>query len=112
MSSDLAPPAATRFAPPPSSRTSRPMKRRILSNRRHSLLARRGALQVRAAADKRRHLLRPRAYAGHDRHRPPRPRLQQAERRSEEHTSELQSLMRNSSAVFDFKKKKQTTRHN
>src|SRR3546814_3661296 len=29
------------------------------------------------------------------------------ERRSEEHTAELQSLMRNSSAVFCFKKKKQ-----
>src|SRR3546814_6433521 len=31
------------------------------------------------------------------------------ERRSEEHTSELQSLMRNSYAVFCLKKKKQTT---
>src|SRR3546814_9073234 len=106
MSSDLAPPAATRFAPPPSSRTSRPMKRRILNNRRHSLLARRGALQFRAAADKRRHLLRPRASAGHDRHRPPRTRLQQPERqqrrnaerddRAEEHTSELQEIKRDS----------------
>src|SRR3546814_18040440 len=42
MSSDLAPPATTRFAPPPSSRTSRPMTRRIFINRRRSLLARRG----------------------------------------------------------------------
>src|SRR3546814_7867672 len=32
--------------------------------------------------------------------------------RSEEHTSELQSLMRNSYAVFCLKKKKKTTRHN
>src|SRR3546814_2241631 len=31
--------------------------------------------------------------------------------RSEEHTSELQSLMRNSYAVFCLKKKKQTTTH-
>src|SRR3546814_15222679 len=33
-------------------------------------------------------------------------------RRSEEHTSELQSLMRTSYAVFCLKKKKQTTHHN
>src|SRR3546814_7447269 len=33
-------------------------------------------------------------------------RFQKAERRSEEHTSELQSLMRNSYAVFCLKKKK------
>src|SRR3546814_4980781 len=32
--------------------------------------------------------------------------------RSEEHTSELQSLMRTSYAVFCLKKKKQTTQHN
>src|SRR3546814_2365790 len=32
-------------------------------------------------------------------------------RRSEEHTSELQSLMRNSYAVFCLKKKKQNTTH-
>src|SRR3546814_9386301 len=32
--------------------------------------------------------------------------------RSEEHTSELQSLMRISYAVFCLKKKKQTTKHN
>src|SRR3546814_5970635 len=32
-------------------------------------------------------------------------------RRSEEHTSELQSLMRNSYAVFCLKKKKITTNH-
>src|SRR3546814_7204338 len=31
--------------------------------------------------------------------------------RSEEHTSELQSLMRNSNAVFCFKKKKQTSQN-
>src|SRR3546814_9194972 len=34
--------------------------------------------------------------------------IQEAEPRSEEHTSELQSLMRNSYAVFSLKKKKQT----
>src|SRR3546814_9153062 len=34
------------------------------------------------------------------------------ERRSEEHTSELQSLMRTSYAVFCLKKKTQTTHHN
>src|SRR3546814_5185728 len=33
------------------------------------------------------------------------------DRRSEEHTSELQSLMRNSYAVFCLKKKKQHTPH-
>src|SRR3546814_4885066 len=33
-------------------------------------------------------------------------------RRSEEHTSELQSLMRISYAVFCLKKKKKNTRHN
>src|SRR3546814_3109750 len=36
-------------------------------------------------------------------------RLEEAETRSEEHTSELQSLMRNSYAVFCLKKKKKTT---
>src|SRR3546814_2291780 len=35
--------------------------------------------------------------------------LRSATRRSEEHTSELQSLMRNSYAVFCLKKKKQNT---
>src|SRR3546814_3951071 len=43
-------------------------------------------------------------------HRPParcgRPRRQRSPRRSEEHTSELQSLMRTSYAVFCLKKKK------
>src|SRR3546814_8353430 len=39
---------------------------------------------------------------------PPRPRRPD---RSEEHTSELQSLMRISYAVFCLKKKKQETRH-
>src|SRR3546814_2976289 len=38
------------------------------------------------------------AYAGNER----------ADKRSEEHTSELQSLMRSSYAVFSLKKKKQT----
>src|SRR3546814_5265876 len=38
-----------------------------------------------------------------------RPRLQRQCRRSEEHTSELQSLMRISYAVFCLKKKKRTT---
>src|SRR3546814_7249371 len=37
---------------------------------------------------------------------PPRPRLLSADDRSEEHTSELQSLMRTSYAVFCLKKKK------
>src|SRR3546814_10620464 len=36
-------------------------------------------------------------------------RLLQGAQRSEEHTSELQSLMRNSYAVFCLKKKKKTT---
>src|SRR3546814_7268710 len=36
----------------------------------------------------------------------------EAMHRSEEHTSELQSLMRISSAVFCLKKKKNTTQHN
>src|SRR3546814_7571074 len=36
-------------------------------------------------------------------------RLEAPARRSEEHTSELQSLMRNSYAVFCLKKKKNTT---
>src|SRR3546814_5406241 len=38
--------------------------------------------------------------------------LERADRRSEEHTSELQSLMRNSYAVFCLKKKTYTTRVN
>src|SRR3546814_8783925 len=38
--------------------------------------------------------------------------LASAENRSEEHTSELQSLMRISYAVFCLKKKKQTKTHN
>src|SRR3546814_5743541 len=37
--------------------------------------------------------------------------LDSAPHRSEEHTSELQSLMRNSYAVFCLKKKKKTQRH-
>src|SRR3546814_1575573 len=36
----------------------------------------------------------------------------ETQRRSEEHTSELQSLMRISYAVFCLKKKKQNTQHN
>src|SRR3546814_7793365 len=41
------------------------------------------------------------------------PRLwRQAERRSEEHTSELQSLMRNSYAVFCLTKNKKNNKHN
>src|SRR3546814_7256575 len=36
----------------------------------------------------------------------------QADRRSEEHTSELQSLMRNSYAVYSLKKKKKKTKMN
>src|SRR3546814_1014941 len=40
------------------------------------------------------------------------PRVKQADARSEEHTSELQSLMRNSYAVFCLKKKKQNPTHN
>src|SRR3546814_8577643 len=42
------------------------------------------------------------------RRRPRRPRHPLGARRSEEHTSELQSLMRISYAVFCLKKKKQT----
>src|SRR3546814_7878181 len=38
-------------------------------------------------------------------------RLVHREKRSEEHTSELQSLMRNSSAVFCLKKKKQNSQN-
>src|SRR3546814_1220508 len=38
-------------------------------------------------------------------------RLRRAEERSEEHTSELQSLMRISYAVFCLKKKKNTTKY-
>src|SRR3546814_18147446 len=40
-----------------------------------------------------------------------RPRHARAPRRSEEHTSELQSLMRISYAVFCLKKKKKTIKH-
>src|SRR3546814_10220963 len=39
-------------------------------------------------------------------------RLRSGDQRSEEHTSELQSLMRNSYAVFCLKKKKTKTRKN
>src|SRR3546814_5146222 len=42
---------------------------------------------------------------------PTRARLLLLERRSEEHTSELQSLMRNSYAVFCLNKKKKTKSH-
>src|SRR3546814_10546170 len=45
---------------------------------------------------------------GHQRRAPPRPCAQAVER-SEEHTSELQSLMRISYAVFCLKKKKKPT---
>src|SRR3546814_4690959 len=47
------------------------------------------------------------------RHAPdtPRPRSAQCLHRSEEHTSELQSLMRISYAVFCLKKKKTKTQH-
>src|SRR3546814_4518741 len=38
-------------------------------------------------------------------------RLERAERRSEEHTSELQSLMRISYAVFSLKKNTRTDKH-
>src|SRR3546814_5219630 len=49
-----------------------------------------------------------------DRHRQKLPRLRpgQGRNRSEEHTSELQSLMRISYAVFCLKKKKNTTKIN
>src|SRR3546814_9996883 len=43
---------------------------------------------------------------------PSRPRPAHAHQRSEEHTSELQSLMRISYAVFCLKKKKTKTLHN
>src|SRR3546814_5212256 len=50
---------------------------------------------------------------GAHRLRPPHPRaaLRLRRRRSEEHTSELQSLMRISYAVFCLKKKNTTTQH-
>src|SRR3546814_7373812 len=44
---------------------------------------------------------------GLKRHTPARPHKRTADKRSEEHTSELQSLMRISYAVFCLKKKKQ-----
>src|SRR3546814_5751880 len=44
-----------------------------------------------------------------DRHRPLAEQIIQADKRSEEHSSELQSLMRNSYAVFCLKKKKNIT---
>src|SRR3546814_4076539 len=51
--------------------------------------------------------IRPRPDPCRDRRRPPRrrPRMGRARTRSEEHTSELQSLMRISYAVFCLKKK-------
>src|SRR3546814_4747970 len=45
-------------------------------------------------------------------HRPAAPRRRLAQQRSEEHTSELQSLMRISYAVFCLKKKKNKTKKN
>src|SRR3546814_9417829 len=48
-------------------------------------------------------------FGGPDVARPRGQAVGQIGRRSEEHTSELQSLMRISYAVFCFKKKKQTT---
>src|SRR3546814_5987718 len=50
--------------------------------------------------------LRRKAVDGRDHRRRHQPRKR--ERRSEEHTSELQSLMRNSYAVFCLKKKRKT----
>src|SRR3546814_5671175 len=44
--------------------------------------------------------------------RPYKPKAAEAERRSEEHTSELQSLMRISYAVFCLKKNTHTHNHN
>src|SRR3546814_1906516 len=61
-----------------------------------------------------RHRRVPAARIGSDTPAPPtrsarsRPSISGASPRSEEHTSELQSLMRNSYAVFCLKKKKQT----
>src|SRR3546814_5859777 len=56
----------------------------------------------------RRHRLVDRAPVG----RSPPPSAHRSARRSEEHTSELQSLMRISYAVFCMKKKKNTRLHN
>src|SRR3546814_3367508 len=50
--------------------------------------------------------------AGRDRRVPERPDQVRAARRSEEHTSELQSLMRSSYAVFRLKTKIQNPRSN
>src|SRR3546814_5789765 len=49
--------------------------------------------------------------AGQTREPRDQPRPLDPENRSEEHTSELQSLMRTSYAVFCLKKKKQTQKH-
>src|SRR3546814_2487977 len=53
--------------------------------------------------------LRPRIIFGEDRREPVGGNLFDTQRRSEEHTSELQSLMRISYAVFCLKKKNTTT---
>src|SRR3546814_6740908 len=56
------------------------------------------------------HLVRRRAASIEPQHRGDAPKDETAMRRSEEHTSELQSLMRISYAVFCLKKKKTTTK--
>src|SRR3546814_1500627 len=66
----------------------------------------RGADRDEAGADERR------GAAAHGPYLCPEIRLHQEQRRSEEHTSELQSLMRISYAVFCLKKKNKTTTTN
>src|SRR3546814_10656618 len=58
-------------------------------------------------SDRRRPMSSKRKSAGRSAPRPPDCRRRCASERSEEHTSELQSLMRRSYAVFCLKKKKQ-----
>src|SRR3546814_4204157 len=75
--------------------------------RQHRLSQERRPLELNPEAHR---LLQPRPPgAPHQRHRSIRP-LRSVEKRSEEHTSELQSLMRISYAVFCLKKKKTTIR--
>src|SRR3546814_7715724 len=85
----------------------RPLRRAV----RGALLHRGRACEgVKAAVHPRRHLCqalrRQRGFLEGGRHRVQAGRVPERHRRSEEHTSELQSLMRISYAVFCLKKKK------
>src|SRR3546814_3271870 len=107
--------AATRLSPletPPPLRSQSYRHRRRRRRARHRLYSRHRPRQGdadRGEQDGRRlsqHRLRP--LQGADPHRPPRPRnphRRLVRSRSEEHTSELPSLMRNSYAGICFKKK-------